>query len=90
MIKNIVPYYCTSLAAYEERRVQVPSLKGEALLEFTVEFQGELTNLYVRNVSIEDSIFIARLRDAARYLEFDPWGTLEDETDVKLRLNFGS
>jgi hypothetical protein len=90
VIRNLVPYGCVTASVFHEQKRETPTLKGEVLIQFTVEFQGELTNLYVKDISTGDSAFVAKLRDASRYIEFDPWGTLDDETDVTWRMSFGT
>ncbi len=88
VIHNLVPFNCAVQSQYAERLQANPGLSGRVKISFSVEFQGEVTNNRIVESTIEDSVFMKQFEHTMRWLEFDPWGDVEDETDVVYTMQF--
>lgn len=86
VIRNLVPFICRVREQTAERRGSNPDLDGEILIRFTAEFQGEVTDNRIVETTVDDTLFMREFEHTMRFLEFDPWGDVDDETNVVYRI----
>jgi hypothetical protein len=85
---NLWPFICKARELYQKRLKENPKLKGTWELKFSVEFNGEVGPWHITRSTLEDSVFEKRLLDLIQFMEFDPYGPRNSESEILLLIHF--
>jgi hypothetical protein len=88
VIHNMWPVVCRARELYRQRLGEAPRLKGTLELKLTVEFNGEIGPYSVSRSPLEDEQFEAQLLRLVQFLDFDPFGPHNTETDILFPFEF--
>ncbi len=90
VIHNMWPVICKAREMYHERLKDQPGLKGTLELKLTVEFNGEIGPTTIFRSTLEDPVFEDRFLRLISFMDFDPYGPRNSETEIILPIRFKS
>jgi hypothetical protein len=88
VITNLWPFICKARELYQERIKENPKMKGTWELKFSVEFNGEVGPWHITRSTLEDSVLEQQLLDLIQFMEFDPYGPWNSESEILLPIHF--
>jgi hypothetical protein len=90
VIQNLWPLICRAREIYQEQLNDKPRLNGIVEIKLTVEFNGEIGPYSIVRSTLEDSVFEDRFLRLISFMDFDPYGPLNSETEIILPIPFTS
>lgn len=89
VIANLWPVVCRAREFYRESLKANPDLKkGTVELKLAVEFNGEIVSFDIVRNTVEDAAFEQKLRNLLAFMDFDPYGAHNSESDIVLPMHF--
>ncbi|HID30025.1 MAG TPA: hypothetical protein EYP19_08480 [Desulfobacterales bacterium] len=82
VIHNMWPIVCKARELYQERLKVRPGLKGTLELRLSVEFNGEIGPYSIARSSIEDEVLERQILSLIDFMDFDPYGSQNTESDI--------
>jgi len=91
VIANLWPAICRARDLYAQRIKENPNL-GEGMIElkFTVDFIGEIEAYFIVRSTLGDSVFDKMVLRLFEFMDFDPYGAHNSETQILLPIHFNS
>jgi len=90
IIVNMVPFICGIQDLYQKRLAEKPELKGSLELKILVEFNGEIISYAIDRVTIDDTVLVKEIKHRLGFLDFDPYGRFNTETEFTYPVRFGN
>jgi len=90
VIANMWPVMCKAQEVYRERLEANPTLKGTVELKLVVEFNGEIGPYSISRSTVRDPVLEERLLRLVSFMDFDPYGARNSDTEILLPIHFGS
>ena len=88
VINNMWPVICKARQVYQERLKDNPKLIGTIELKLSVEFNGEIGPFSITRKTIEDPVLEKRLLALIQFMDFDPNGPQNSESEILLPIHF--
>lgn len=88
VIHNLWPLVCKTRQLYRERLKETPKLTGTLELKLYVEFNGEIGPFEITCNKLEDPSIERKLRNLIEFMDFDPYGPDNSDSEVVLPIHF--
>ena len=88
VIRNMWPVVCQARALYRKRLNAHPGLKGTLYLKLSVEFNGEIGPHSITRSTLSDKEFERTLLSLLQFMDFDPYGPQNTESEIVLPIRF--
>lgn len=87
--KNMWPIVCRAREVYRQRLLENPKIKeGKVELELLVEFNGEIGPYRIVRSTLGDPVFEKQIMALFEFVDFDPYGPQNSESEILLPLHF--
>lgn len=88
VIQNVWPVICKARELYQDRLKTDPNLKGDLELKLAVEFNGEIGPYEVTRSTLNDPEFESQVIRLIQFMDFDPYGPHNSESEIILPIDF--
>ncbi|BBO86110.1 hypothetical protein DSCO28_66760 [Desulfosarcina ovata subsp. sediminis] len=89
VIANLWPTICRARELYAQRMKENPKLgKGMIELKITVDFNGEIEAYSIARSTLDDPAFDQKVLRVFEFMDFDPYGPHNAETQILLPIRF--
>jgi hypothetical protein len=89
VIHNLWPLVCRAQELYGQRLKENPGLKkGMVELKLSVEFNGEIGPFSLIRNTVGDPVFEKRLLKLFQFMDFDPYGEHNSQSEIILPIHF--
>ena len=89
VIANLWPLACRAQELYRDRLLENPDLKkGTVELKLAVEFNGEIISIAIARNTVADAAFEKKLLNLLAFMDFDPYGAHNTESDILFPMHF--
>jgi TonB family protein len=82
------PVVCRAQELYWERLAKSPGLKGTIELSIMVEFNGEIGAYSIARSTMDDRDFETQVLRLFQFMDFDPYGPHNSESDIRFPIHF--
>jgi hypothetical protein len=89
VISNLWPIICRAQELYAQQRKENPALgKGTVELKLSVEFNGEIGAYSIIRNTTGDPTFEKMILKLFQFMDFDPYGVHNSESEIVLPIHF--
>jgi hypothetical protein len=88
VIHNMWPVVCRAREFYRERLKEDPKLKGTIELKLVVEFNGEIGPFSISRSTVNDEELEKQVLYIIQFLDFDPYGSRNSESEILFPMHF--
>ena len=86
--QNLWPIVCKARELYAQQLKDNPDLKGVIEINMTVEFSGEIGAFKITRNTINNPAFENKIKRLFQFMDFDPFGKHNSESQIMLPMHF--
>jgi hypothetical protein len=86
--RNLWPVVCQARDLYQQQRKDNPDLQGYVEMKLVVEFNGEIGSYAIIRSTMNASAFEDKIKRLFQFIDFDPYGKHNSESEIVLPIHF--